>query len=136
MKEKVRWKKKSQFSSFTLQLENRKQAHTPKKNWPLRTSVEDKEIGSESLTEILPTSYNPSIQIQCVQLCMSLKIGGGELQSFHLVVLYSSVGKEISQLVHALLMINLVGHITMYSLLNSRIFVCILFFPLQLNPEK
>ena len=67
---------------------------------------------------------------------MSLKIGGGELQSFHLVVLYSSVGKEISQLVHALLMINLVGHITLYSLLNSRIFVCILFFPLQLNPGK
>ena len=67
---------------------------------------------------------------------MSLKIGGGELQSFHLVVLYSSVGKEISQLVHALLMINWVGHITMYSLLNSRIFVCILFFPLQLNPGK
>lgn len=67
---------------------------------------------------------------------MSLKIGGGELQSFHLVVLYSSVGKEISQLVHALLMINLVGHIAMYSLLNSRIFVSILFFPLQLNPGK
>lgn len=67
---------------------------------------------------------------------MSLKIGGGELQSFHLVVLYSSVGKEISQLVYALLMINSVGHITMYSLLNSRIFVCILFFPLQLNPGK
>lgn len=68
---------------------------------------------------------------------MSLKIGGGELQSFHLVVLYSSVGKEISQLVHDdQLMINLVGHITMYSLLNSRIFVCILFFPLQLNPGK
>ena len=67
---------------------------------------------------------------------MSLKIGGGELQSFHLVVLYSSVGKEISQLVHVLLMINLVGHITMYSLLNSRIFVCILFFPHQLNPGK
>ena len=39
--------------------------HT-KKNWPLRTSVEDKEIGSESLTEILPASCNPSIQIQCV----------------------------------------------------------------------
>ena len=67
---------------------------------------------------------------------MSLKIGGGELQSFHLVVLYSSVGKEISQLVHALLMINLVGHITMYSLLNSRIFVCILFSPPLIEPRE
>ena len=38
--------------------------------------------------------------------------------------------KKISQLVHVLLMVNLVGHITMYSLLNSRIFVCILFSPL------
>ena len=67
---------------------------------------------------------------------MSLKIGGGELQSFHLVVLYSSVGKEISQLVHVLLMVNLEGHITMYSLLNSRIFVCILFSPPLIEPRE
>ena len=66
MKEKVRLKKKKANSvplHYSWKIGSRQ---THRKNWPLRTSVEDKEIGSESLTEILPASCNPSIQIQCV----------------------------------------------------------------------
>ena len=66
MKEKVRLKKKKPIQFlYTIAGKQEVGKHT-EKNWPLRTSVEDKEIGSESLTEILPTPCNPSIQIQCV----------------------------------------------------------------------
>ena len=65
MKEKVFWKKKANSVPLHYNWKTGSR-HTHQKKLATKNKGGNKEIGFERLTEILPTSCNPSIQIQCV----------------------------------------------------------------------